>query len=123
MIKKIKLDEGGIWIDPEKEITAKKDGKKYTLTEVNLHIADDSKEYAGKYVRVAFFDYVDAKDAKKNKSGKDKAEYFKTQNDGKEILLDITEDKYTNKEGKEGVSLKGKILTKAQREVAEQFVK
>lgn len=123
MIKKVKIAEQGVWIDPEKVITSKKDNKTYTITEVNLHIADDSKEYAGKYIRLSFFNWVDPKDPKKNKSGKEKAEYFKTQNDGKDILLDITEEKYTNKEGKEGVSLRGKILSKAQRETAEQFIK
>ena len=119
-IKKIKI--ATIFVNEEKEITSKKDSKKYILSEVNVKTAEDSKEYAGKYIKLTFFAYNDPKDSSKNKTATEKAEYFKTQNLDKEILLDITEQEY-EKEGEKKISLVGKLLTKAQREVAEQFVK
>lgn len=121
MIKKIKV--GSIFINPEKEITSKKDGKKYNVCDVNIKIADDSKEYAGKYVRIGVFGYTDPKDPKKNKTATEKATYWKTQNNEKEILLDITEEKYTDKDGFEQTALRGKTLSKKAAEVASQFVK
>ena len=121
MIKKIKI--ASIFVNPEKQITSKKDGKTYDLVEMNIKLADDSKEYAGKYVKITIFAYNDAKDASKSKTATDKATYFKTENEGKELILDITEEKYTNKEGVEAVSLKGRLLTKKEKEVADQFVK
>jgi hypothetical protein len=121
MIKKIKVST--MFVNEEKEITSKKDSKKYKVCNVNIKVADDCPEYAGKYIQVGIFGYVDPKDPKKNKSATDKANYFKTQNEGNEMLLDITEEKYTNKEGQEATALRGKVLTKAQQEVAKQFVK
>ena len=120
-IKKIKV--GSIFVNEEKTIIAKKDKKEYRLCDVNIKIADDSKEYAGKYVKIGIFEYVDAKDSKKNRTAKDKADFFKKENDQKEILLNITEEEYTNKDGEKAVSLRGKILSKKEKEVAEQFIK
>lgn len=120
-IKKIKV--GSIFVNEPKEITSKKDGKKYDVCDVNVKIADDSKEYAGKYVRIGVFGYTDLKDPKKNKTSKEKADYFKSQNDGKEILLDINERLWTDKDGFEQTALDGKTLSKAKAEVAAQFVK
>jgi hypothetical protein len=37
--------------------------------------------------------------------------------------LNITEEEYTNKDGEKAVSLRGKILSKKEKEVAEQFIK
>ena len=121
MIKKIKV--ASMFINPEKEITSKKDGKVYKLVEVNVKVADDCADYAGKYIRGTFFEYTDPKDAKKNKTATEKATYFKEQNDGNEVLLDVTEQEYTNKEGASAISLHFKTLTKAQKEIASQFVK
>lgn len=121
MIKKIKV--GSIFINPEKEITSKKDGKKYNVCDVNIKIADDSKEYAGKYVRIGVFGYTDPKDPSKNKTATEKAEYFKKQNDAKDLLLEITEETYTDKDGMPATALRGKTLSKKAAEVAAQFVK
>jgi len=120
-IKKIKV--GSIFINPAKEITSKKDGKKYDVCDVNVKVADDSKEYAGRYVRIGVFGYNDPKDPSKNKTSTQKAEYWKSQNDGKEILLEIAERAYTDKDGMPGTALDGKTLSKAKQEVAAQFVK
>lgn len=114
MIKKIKIEK--VMVKDEKEITSKKDGKKYKLCEVIILGADDSVEYAGKWLRTSFFDYVDAKDAKRNKSGKSKAEYFKTNNESKEVWLDIEERHYTNKDGIDTVALEFKPLGKKEME-------
>jgi len=121
MIKKIKI--ASIFVNEEKTIISKKDKKEYKLCDVNVKIADDSKEYAGKYVRIGMFAYNDPTDPKKNKTATDKANYWKTQNDGKDILLEITEEKYTDKDGFEQTALRGKTLSKAKQEVASQFVK
>lgn len=115
MIKKIKIEK--VMIKDEKEITSKKDGKKYKLCEVIILSADDSAEYAGKWLKTSFFDYVDAKDAKKNKSGKSKAEYFQTQNEAKEVWLDVEERHYTNKEGVDAIAFEFKPLSKKEMEV------
>jgi len=120
-IKKIKV--GSIFVNESKEITSKKDGKKYDVCDVNVKIADDCPEYAGRYVRLGVFGYTDPKDPKKNKTATDKANYWKTQNNEKEILLDITEEKYTDKDGFEQTALRGKTLSKKAQEVASQFVK
>ena len=119
-LKKVKI--ASIFVNEEKKITSKKDGKVYDLCEANCKIADDSAEYAGKYVKLTFFAHVD-KDESKNRTATSQAEYFKTQNNEKEVLLDITEEKYVNKEGVDAISLRGKLLTKAQKEVASQFIK
>jgi hypothetical protein len=121
MIKKIKV--GSIFVNEEKEITSKKDGKVYKLCEVNIKVADDSPEYAGKYTKGTFFAYNDPKDTSKNKTATEKANYFKSENEGKDLLVDITEESYTNKDGADVIALKFKLLTKAQKEVASQFVK
>lgn len=120
-IKKIKV--ASIFVNEEKTIISKKDKKEYKLCDVNVKIADDSKEYAGKYVRIGMFAFNDPKDPKKNKTATEKANYWKTQNDGKEILLDITEETYTDKEGMPAIALRGKTLSKAKQEIASQFVK
>lgn len=122
-IKKIKV--GSIFVNEEKEITAKATGKKYKLCEVNVKVADDCPSgYAGKYMKTSIFAYVNDKDASKNKSAKNQAEYFKTQNEGKEMLVDVTEEKWIgSKDGVEHTSLKFKTLSKAQKAIAEQFVK
>jgi hypothetical protein len=121
MIKKIKV--GSIFVNESKEITSKKDGKKYDVCDVNVKVADDSKEYAGRYIRIGVFGYNDPKDPKKNKTSKEKADYWKSQNDGKDILLDITEETYTDKDGMPATALRGKTLSKKAAEVASQFVK
>jgi len=120
-IKKVKV--ASVWVNDEKEITSKKDSKVYRLCEVNCKLADDSKDYAGKYVKITFFEYKDLKDEKKNKTATSKADYFKTQTEGQEILLNITEQEYVNKEGQNAIGLTGKILSKKEKEVAEQFLK
>jgi len=120
-IKKIKV--GSIFVNESKEITSKKDGKKYDVCDVNVKIADDCPDYAGRYVRLGVFGYTDPKDPKKNKTSKEKADYWKTQNDGKEVWLEINEEKYTDKDGFEQTALRGKTLSKAKQEVAEQMSK
>ena len=120
-IKKIKV--GSIFINEEKEITSKKDGKKYKVCNANIKVADDSKEYAGRYIQIGIFGYVDPKDPKKNKSATEKAEYFKKMNADKDILLEVTERQYVDKDGMPGTALDGKILSKKAQEVASQFVK
>lgn len=125
MIKKIKILS--VWIDPEKEITSKQPktlGKTYKVCSVNLKIADDSTEYAGKYIRGSFFEYKDKVDAKKNKTATERAEYFKKENEGKEILVDVEENEYISKKTLQmEKGLQFKTLTKAQKEVAAQFIK
>lgn len=120
-IKKIKV--ASIFVNEEKEITSKKDGKKYKVCDVNVKIANDSKEYAGKYVRIGMFGYTDPKDPKKNKTATEKANYWKEKNNDQEILLEVTEEKYTDKDGFDQIALRGKILSKKAQEVASQFVK
>jgi len=121
MIKKIKV--GSIFVNDSKEITSKKDGKKYDVCDVNVKVADDSKEYAGRYIRIGVFGYTDPKDPKKNKTSKEKADYWKTQNDGKEVILEVNERSYTDKDGMPGTALDGKTLSKAKQEVAAQLLK
>ena len=121
MIKKIKVET--IIVKEEKEITSKKDGKKYKVCEVIVKVADSNPDYAGKWIRTSIFGYVDAKDPAKNRSATDKANYFKTNNDGKDVLLDVTERKSLGKDGKEYTNLDFKQLSKAQLEVAKQLVK
>jgi len=120
-IKKIKV--GSIFVNDSKEITSKKDGKKYDVCDVNVKVADDSKEYAGRYIRIGVFGYTDPKDPKKNKTSKEKADYWKTQNDGKEVILEVNERSYTDKDGMPGTALDGKTLSKAKQEVAAQLLK
>ena len=120
-IKKIKV--GSIFVNEEKSITSKKDGKVYNLCEANIKVADDSQEYAGQYVKVTFFEYIDKKDSKKNTSATNKANYFKTQNDGKELILKIEEQPYVNKDGEDKIALKGSLLSKKEAEMASQFIK
>ena len=114
-VKKIKI--ASIFVsDTEKEITSKKDGKVYKLCDVSIKVADDCPDYAGKWIRSSFF-------GDEKKSATSKAEYFKSQNDGKEIIVNVEEQTYTNKEGEEAVSLKFKLLSKKEKELAEQFIK
>lgn len=122
MIKKIKI--ASIYVNEEKEITSKKDGKKYKLCEVNVKVADDYPEYAGKYLRGSIFESINLTDPSKSKTARQKADYFKSQNEGNEVLLDVTESESIGKtDGKVYQNLNFKVLTKAQREVAAQFVK
>jgi hypothetical protein len=118
-IKKIKV--ASVFIEDEKEITAKT-GKKYKLCGVSIKSADDCPNYAGKWIKTTIFEYVDPKDSKKNKTATEKAEYFKTNSVDKEILVDVTETEWS-KDDKSGVNLLFKTLTKAQAEVAKQFIK
>ena len=118
-IKKLKV--AGVFIEDEKEITAKT-GKKYKLCGVSIKVADDCLDYAGKWIKTAIFEYIDLKDAKKNRTATEKAEYFKTQSLDKEILVDVTETEW-KKDDKSGTNLSFKTLTESQRKVAEQFIK
>lgn len=108
-IKKIKV--ASIFVNDEKSITSKKDGKVYNLCEANVKVADDCKSYAGKYIKMSFFE-----DVEKKRSAKSLADYFKEQNNEKEIYLDVTEEKYINKDKEEAVSLRGKKPSKAKLE-------
>ena len=122
MIKKIKIDS--IFVNPEVEIVSKKEktlGKKYKLCKVSVKTTADSKEYPERYLNTSIFEYVDAKDKSKNRSATDQAEHFKSQNDGQEILVDVTESEVLDKEGRPYLNFKK--LTKAQKEVAAQFIK
>jgi hypothetical protein len=124
MIKRIKI--ASIWINPEKEITSKQPktlGQKYKVVEVNIKVADDSKEYAGKYIKGSFFEYKDKVDASKNRTATEKADYFKKENDGKEVILEVIESQSTGKDGKVYDNLNFKTLSKAKKEVAEQLLK
>ena len=95
----------------------------YNLVEANIKVADDCENYAGKYIKVTFFEYKDPKDSKKNTSATNKAEYFKTNNDGKEVLIDVEEQSYVNKDGEDKIALQGKLLSKKEAEIASQFIK
>lgn len=113
-VKKIKI--AGVFIDEnEKEVTSKKNGKTYKIRDVSIKVADDCKDYAGKWIRSSMF-------ADEKNSSQSKAEYFKSQNEGKEIILNIEEQTYTNKEGEEAIALKFKLLSKKEKELAEQFL-
>ena len=125
MIKKIKI--ANIVVKEEKEITSTKPktlGKKYKLCEVLVKVADDCPEYAGKWIKTSIFEYLDPKDPKKNRTALDGANYFKSQNNEKEVLLDVEETKSISaKDGKEYTNYSFKKLSKAQAEVAAQFIK
>ena len=126
-IKKIKIEKVFIKDSEDKEIISTKEktkGNKYYVCSASIKVSDDCPNYAGEWIKVGFFAYTDPKDKSKNKSGFSKAEYFKSQMEGKEILLDVTEgETYTSKEGVEKVSLSGKLLSKKEAEIAEQFIK
>jgi hypothetical protein len=115
-IKKIKI--ASVWVDvKDKEIIAKATGKKYNVCNASIKVSDDCKHYAGKSIKMGFF-----ANEEKKRSGKDQAEYFKGQNEGKEILLDVTEEEW-EKDDKSGTSLKGKTLSKAKKEAYEEILK
>jgi len=120
MIKKIKVEN--VFINDEKEITSKKDGKKYNLCDVSIKSADDCPNYPGKWLKMTMFEYKDEKDPKKNKTASAKAENFKELTLGKEILVDVKEEEWKT-EDKSGVNLIFKTLSKKEKEVAEQFLK
>ena len=113
-IKKIKV--ASVWVNEEKEITSKKDGKVYKVVKVSVKVADDCKDYAGKYINISIF-------GDEKRTATSKAEYFKTESTEKEILINVDEREYTNKEGLQAISLEGKQLSKKEKEVAEQFLK
>lgn len=113
MIKKVKI--ASVFVNEEKEITSKKDGKVYKLVEANCKMADDSKEYPGKYCKITFFG-----DEKKNATAK--AEGFKAVVIGTDTLINITERSYVNKDGVDSIALDGKLLSKKEQEVAKQFL-
>ena len=115
MIKKVKFAD--MFVNPEKEITSKKDGKTYHVCNVNCKVSDDTPEYAGRYMQTGIFGYVDKVDATKNKSATDKAEYFKTNNSNKDVWVDVTERSYVDKEGMPGTALDFKSLSKKELEV------
>ena len=115
-IKNIKI--ASVWIDEaDKEITAKATGKKYNVCNASIKVADDCKNYAGKSIKMGFF-----ANEEKKRSGKEQAEYFKSMNEGKEILLEVTEEAW-EKDDKSGISLKGKTLSKAKKEAYESILK
>lgn len=115
MIKNVKI--ASVWVNEEKEITAKKDGKKYKLCEINCKVSEDDKNYPSKYVKMTFFE-----DVEKKRSATEQANYFKSQNEGQTVLLDIEEQAW-EKDDKSGVSLVGKKLSKAKREAYEDIKK
>jgi len=123
MIKKIKI--ASIFVNEEKEITAKKDGAKYKVCEVNVKVADDCKDYAGKYMKHSFFEQKKDKEKawSKDRSATEQANYFKDENTGKEVILEVEESQSTGKDGKVYDNLTFKTLSKAKREVAEQLLK
>lgn len=124
MIKKLKIEK--VYITDEKEIVAKNGksaGKTFVICPVSIKIADDCPDYAGKWIRSTYFSYEDKNDPKKNKTAKERAELFRDNNEGKAILLDVTEREYVDKDGNNAIALEFKTLTKAQKEVAAQFIK
>lgn len=121
MIKKIKIEK--VWVGDEKQIESKKNSSVYNVCPVSILVADDCPDYAGKWIRTTVFEYIDPKDANKNKSAVQKAEYLRTILEGKEDFLNITEREYTNKDGESAISLEFKTLTKAQKEVAKEMSK
>lgn len=113
-IKKVKIDK--VFIDEiEKEITSKKNGKTYMMRNVSIRVSDDCKDYAGRWIRTTMFG--DEKNSSQNK-----AEYFKSQNEGKEIIINVEEQPYTSKDGEEKIALQFKLLSKKEKELAEQFL-
>lgn len=122
MIKKIKI--ASIFVNPETEITSKQEktkGKKFKLCKVNVKVADDSPEYAGRYMSTSMFEYVDKINPSKNRTATDQAEYWKKQNEGQEVLLDVEESEVLDKEQRPYLNFKK--LSKTQQEVAKQFIK
>lgn len=121
-IKKIKI--ASVFVNEEKEITSKKDNKKYKVCEVNVKVADDCKDYAGKYIKHSFFEQKKdpAKSWSKDRSAKEQAEYFKKENDGKEIIVEVEETESKGKDGKVYTNLTFKMLNKTQRELAEKML-
>ena len=125
-IKKIKI--ASIFVNEEKTIVSKQPatlGKKYQVCEVNVKVADDSKIYADKYMKHSFFEQKKdpAKSWSKDRSATEQAEYFKKENDGKEVILEVEESQSTGKDGKVYDNLNFKTLSKAKKEVYEDLVK
>ena len=81
-IKKVKIDK--VFIGDEKEITSKKNGKTCKMRDVSIKVSDDCKDYAGKWIRTTMF-------ADEKNSSENKANYFKSQNEGKEIIINVEE--------------------------------
>lgn len=121
MIKKVKIDK--VYINDEKEITSKKDGKVYSICPVAVYIADDNEEYAGRWANGAFFAYKDEKNPANSRTATQGAEQFRSYNEGRTTLLRITEREYTSKDGEQKTALDFKVLSKKERETAAQFIK
>lgn len=114
MIKEVKIKS--IWVNDEREVT-KKDGTRTKVCDVNITVAEDDKNYANKYIKLSFWD-----DVKYKRVAKEQADYFKSQNEGQTVLLDITEEEWESGD-KKGVNLVGKRLSKAKREAYEDIKK
>ena len=125
--KRIKVERVYIKDTEDQEIISTKEktkGNKYYVTNASIKVSDDSPNYAGQWLKVGFFAYKDKSDSKKDKSGFSKAEYFKSQKEGKEIIVDlISETPYVSKDGKEGMDIKVELLPKKEEETVEQFIK
>lgn len=100
MIKKVKIEK--VFIGDEKEITASKGknkGKKFKLCDVSIKIEGEEK-----WIKGGIF-------ASEKHTAKENADYFKTQNSDKSILVDIEEESW-EKDGKSGTNLKFKLPSK-----------
>ena len=125
--KRIKVERVYIKDTEDREIVSTKEktkGNKYYVTNASIKVADDCPSgYAGKWLKVGFFAYKDKTDSKKDKSGFSKAEYFKSQNEGKEIIVEIeSEVPYVTKDGVEGIDTKVQLLSKKEEETVSQFI-
>ena len=117
-IYKIKLDK--VFIKDEMKITSKKDGKTYDICPVAIH---DNEDFAGKWINGSFFSYKDEKNPANSKTATQRAEQFRSYNEGRTTLLRITEREYTSKDGEQKTALDFKVLSKKERETAAQFIK
>lgn len=115
-MKVTKIKVASVWIDENEKVVTKGD-KTFHIRNYAIKVADDCKDYAGKWMRGSFF-------GDEKRSSQSKADYFKSQNEGKEIILNVEEQPYTDKNtGEDKVGLKFKLLSKKEKELAEQFLK
>lgn len=122
-MKTVKVKIEKVFIGDEKDVTSSKTGKTYNLCEVSIKVADDCKDYAGKWIKTSMFAFEDPKDSSKNRTALSKAEYFRTSNEGKDIIINVEEREYLDKEEEKKIALSFKLLSKKEKELAEQFLK
>lgn len=112
MYKKIKPE---VIVLTEKTFKGKKDPEAvYNVVEVGIKIDDSDKDMGGKYINKVIWDESEkfAKDKNNLRKAKELAEDFKRYNEGKEIYVEIEEEKYMSGSGEEKTKYTFKKLGK-----------